>query len=719
MTSTYYCPSCGTKLPVYARFCRQCGREFKTSVTNSNITQKFPAVGTRDDTTQKLVRGVYKPSPTHSTTTSRVSNLYPKVVKRLPKLVQYLIVAMLTHVEDTNPENPLMNMQSVAQGINLGLFPLLALTNAVGVSLVAYAYTTARYGATNVDVFFWLGILLIFVPSAVRLLSLAVSRTERICLLCAATTCFYLVNAMSSPLSFSGFDEFLHWRTADDIARSGHLFSTNTLLPASPFYPGLEIVTNALSRLTGLSTFLAGIIVVGVAHLLLILSLFLLYEQITQSPRIGGIAAALYMTNPHFLFFDSAFSYESLALPLATFVLFTLANYMKLNNKHGWIMSSTWLTLGAITVTHHMTDFVLDGLLLLWAVTDGLQQRTRLRQSSIVWIALFGVFIAVAWIGLKGNPVVEYLSSYFKTAFDELSQIVTGTSHARKLFTTYSGQAAPFWERVVAIFSVALIALSLPFGLLCLWQRYRRNTLALMFGIVALAYPVTQVFRFTNFGSEITDRAAAFLFIPISCVLAIFITQFWPIRTLRWQQTSVISAALAILFLGGVVLEAGPPWALLPGPYLVAADARSIEPEGIQTARWTFSRLGPNNSVATDRINEILMTTYGDQSVVTYLAKHIDVTPVFFSSQFSSEDVSILRHTKIRYIVVDLRLSTSLPGLGFYFAPGEPNSFQHITPIARNALTKFNTVPQINRIFDSGNIVIYDVGGLVNAPQKP
>ncbi len=58
-----------------------------------------------------------------------------------------------------------------------------------------------------------------------------------------------------NPLYFASFDEFLHWRTADDILRTGHLFSENSMLPVGPYYPGLEIVTNALSTTSGLSTF--------------------------------------------------------------------------------------------------------------------------------------------------------------------------------------------------------------------------------------------------------------------------------------------------------------------------------------------------------------------------------------------------------------------------------------------------------------------------------
>jgi hypothetical protein len=252
--------------------------------------------------------------------------------------------------------------------------------------------------------------------------------------------------------------------------------------------------------------------------------------------------------------------------------------------------------------------------------------------------------------------------------------------------------------------------------LLCLWQRYRHSALAWTFGIATLFYPVSQVFRFTNFGSEITDRAAAFLFIPIACILAIFITQFWPTRRLSKKQTALITGAVSVVFLGGMVLGSGPPWELLPGPYLVAADARSFEPEGIQAALWASSYLGSNNHIATDRTNRLLMGTYGDQRPVTTLEDNVDVTPVFFSTSLGPYEVSILQHAGVRYLVVDRRLSTALPALGFYFEPDEPGAFQHFNPISLQALTKFNTLPEIDRVFDSGDIVIYDVGGLTNAP---
>jgi hypothetical protein len=47
------------------------------------------------------------------------------------------------------------------------------------------------------------------------------------------------------------------------------------------------------------------------------------------------------------------------------------------------------------------------------------------------------------------------------------------------------------------------------------------------------------------------------------------------------------------------------------------------------------------------------------------------------------------------------------------------NAQGQVIPISRAVLTKFDTATGINRLFDSGNIAIYDTGGLINAPQIP
>ncbi|MBO0791755.1 MAG: hypothetical protein J2P36_12515 [Ktedonobacteraceae bacterium] len=632
-----------------------------------------------------------------------------------------LINIGLTRLQEPQPEGLFTRgfLQVVKPDLSLGLFPLLTLTNALGLILVSISYYLGQFGGSALEFSFLLGILIIFVPNLLRLLSPIPLRLERIGLLCGLGLSFYLIAYLMSPLHVSEFDEFLHWFTADDILRTGHLFGNNSMLPVGPYYPGLEIVTNAISSLTGLNTFYASIPLIAATRLLLTLSLFLFYEQITSSSRMAGIATIIYMVNPHFIFFDAMYSYETLALPLTICALYILARYENIGGEHRWIIFTSWIVLIAVTFTHHMTDIVFDGLLFLWFATSFFAATPRKTRLHLGTLAIFGVVLAVAYALLtNGNPVWSYLSSYFDIAFAELGRILAGVSSSRPLFTSTGTDTSPLWDRLLMTGSVGIVALSLPFGLLTLWQLYRRFALPLMLGIFALAYPIAQAFRFTNFGPEISDRSTAFLFLSVAYVLTILITHFWPTRKLSKRAIALITCAISAVLLGGIILDAGPNYTDLPGPYTVGADRRSLEPEGINAALWTLSNLGPDNRIGTDRTNQMLLSTYGDQRIVTELDDQVEVSPIFYSTQFDEADIELLQAGKIHYLVVDMRLSTSVPALGFYFVSDEPEANHITTPISRTALTKFDTIPDINRLFDSGNIAIYDTGAFLDGPDS-
>ncbi len=624
----------------------------------------------------------------------------------------------IRRLQDPQPEDfSALGLRSAKPGTSpFGYFPILALATALGVLLVSFAYDMSRYGNMTLEFLFLSGLLLIYVPNLVRLISAAPLRFERICLLCQVGMCFFLVQLMVSPLYISPHDAMLHWITTDNILRTQHLFGVNSLLPVSPYYPGLEIVTNALSSTGALSTFQAGAAVIAAARLLMILALYMFYEQVTMSSRVAGIATMIYMTNPHFLFFDAIFSYETLALPIATFMLYILARYDGMcNNNYRWMLFIAWVALVALTTIHHMTDYVFDGFLALWTVASFFQISGRRMQRVLAPFALCGLLFSLAWAFLvAGNPVWEYLSSYFTTAFGELEHILAGVDKARQLFTAQNVTPAPIWDRLLMLGSVAIATFGLPFGLLSLWKQHRHSVLAITLGIASLAYPITQVFRFSSYGAEITDRSAAFLFLPIAYVLALFITHYWPTRRLNRRVIALITCSIAVMLLGGALLESGPAYSSLPGPYEVVADGRSIEPIGIQAAQWSLSHLGPDNRVATDRINQTLFGTFGEQRIVSEQEDNVGIASIFYSSHFDGQTIAKLRKAGIRYLVVDLRLSTSRPLLGFYYETDEPGAFHLTGPISREALTKFSAIPQVNQVFDDGFIVIYDVGALTN-----
>ncbi len=118
-------------------------------------------------------------------------------------------------------------------------------------------------------------------------------------------------------------DELEHWRSTLNILQTGKLFTVNYLLPISPQYPGLGRTNLGSLSITGLSVFTSGLIIAGIAHLLFVYVLYVLFREISGSYRVAGVAVLCYASNPHFASFDSMFIYQTLALSFLGITLLT------------------------------------------------------------------------------------------------------------------------------------------------------------------------------------------------------------------------------------------------------------------------------------------------------------------------------------------------------------------------------------------------------------
>ena len=430
--------------------------------------------------------------------------------------------------------------------------------------------------------------MLIFAPIVFRLFVIqTLDRRERLGLLLVLQVLLYFVTMLQYPLAFSSFDEFAHWRTAQDIAATGHLFQDNSLLTISPIYPGLEIVTNAVSDLTGLSTLtLSGRIVVGFAHLLLALALYLLFERVTGSARLAGIAAALYMTNPHYVFFDAQYAYESIALPMAVFVLFVAARAVHLGDtlrtRLGFIIAAI-IGVWTVVVMHHLTSYALMGFLLLWMLASLLRSRRTWDSVSLGIFVLLGLASVAFWLVYTQSRALGYLGPVVTSAVHQLQLILAGEAATRQLFHDYGGDVTPLWQRVMASGSVGLILVGIVPGLFWIW-RNRVNAAVLALAVWALLYVPSQALRLSQAGIEVADRATEFVFLGLATVLAIGMTQVRPDVLTRRVAIWALSILATVLFIGGIVAGSGPDWERFPGPFLVSADARSLTQEGISAA---------------------------------------------------------------------------------------------------------------------------------------
>lgn len=634
----------------------------------------------------------------------------------------------------------------VESGNRWGRFPELSLAIAAGLLVIAYGFSEARRGYEWGTILFWVGLLLMYVPVAFRLIGTSATRHERIGLVALLGVGIFLVKILHSPINFTFHDEFVHWRTANDILRTGHLFSENPVIPVSPLYPGLQLVTTALMNEAGITIYGAAAVVIGVARLMLVLALFYFFEQLSGSPRLAGVAALIYMCNPTFMYFSSQYAYESLSLPVAALVLYAAARRNNTVGSERFLLSLTAVG-GTLTVvmSHHLTSYALAGFLLLWTavafvrniankiIEHGHGQPTVKKVFNFSWrhittdwktnphrelenyqpgpggLALVAVVGAISWLVWVANFTIGYLAPVLRDAVIEVVRLIAGETTGRQLFKGSVGQVAPLWEQLAGYGAVGLIMLALPFGLLHVWRNYRSNALVLTLAVAGLAYPATLGLRLTTAGWEVSNRTSEFVFVPVAVLAAYGLAYIWLSHRPGWEWSGAFVTCLVVMFLGGT-LVGWPPFARVPGPYLVAADTRSIELEGIAGAQWARDNLPQGYRMAADRINGLLMLSHGQQRTVMNVGDGINVGTIFMAKDLWQVERDLLTRGKIRWITSDSRLSTSLPMLGIYFEPGEPNSNNHKAPLDLAALRKFDNVPNINRLYDSGDIVIYDAG---------
>jgi hypothetical protein len=595
---------------------------------------------------------------------------------------------------------------------------VVALSAAIGVLVVAAAYTAGRLGRSGApwaDWAYWVGQLLILTPVAARMLSRrSLAGGETVILVVVLTVAEYLVKVCYSPAAFTYADELMHWRTATDIMQTGRLFTPNNLLPISPYYPGLEVVTTALASVTGLSVFVSGLIVAGAAHLLFVCTLFVLFRYVGGSHRVAGVALILYSSESLFQSFDSMFVYQTLALPffgLTLLATYRLAAPQAAGHRAGWFTVAV-LSACATVVTHHVTSYLLVATLELITLGALLTRDRKLAAWASV-LALVSAAAFGAWILFVAPSTVGYLQPVIQDALQGFRALLAGGHHPAP--PPVSAANGPLENQALAAAAVLIMSVLVPVGWWQAWRRYRRQPWVMAFAIGAVSwYVIVAVRLFVANGSELAGRASTFVFLPAGFIAALAVIRLTD-NSLRWlviraglrRAPMVIATAVAaalVLVLNGLINGWPPYWERLPGPYQVAGAERSVGPEQVASADWALAVLGPGQRFATDEGDLPVLGSYGDQDTVG------DDGPLYTSPALTPAAAQLVQAQSIGFVLVDLRLSEALPVSGQYF-PVDPNAGTYKRPLPQADLAKFNRVPGVARIYDSGDIVVYDLEG--------
>ncbi|MGH6715644.1 MAG: hypothetical protein ACREDC_05565 [Bradyrhizobium sp.] len=620
------------------------------------------------------------------------------------------------------------SVYALPRPMSLGWISALSLIIALALFLVVEGQWAGRRGDEELaPLLFWPGVVVLIVPTSLRIWWPSVARGERLCLLFLLAGGLFYYKSVYSPTGFSDADEFMHWSGAETLMTAGRLFLSNRLLAIAPDYPGLEIVTSAIVETTRLPFFVAATLLLAVLRGVFVGALFLFFEAITRSARLSAVACLVYMGASTFVLFDTVFAYESLGIVFCMLTLSIEATSKDLGD--GARLKACALIvvlLAALAVTHHLSAAYAAIYFGVVALLESLRRGASRREIGIAaGLAVVAIALPLLWMWTCGDALAAYLGPVIESGFGSLLQRLQGlldiTIQRGEPLVTPSQPLGPRLTTMVAVLLLALglatgffrsLAMAAPTGTGGGWrpiwgfiERRWHDSRIVFLTFLAFGFPVSIAFRLTAGGWEIGNRMETFVFLGVGLVVAVSILHFWQGQMSQGWPRIVPALALAIVVLSGVTASSLNP---IRGPYRVGGDAESIEPMAIETARWTKKWLGRGNRFVADRVNTLLLAGYGRQDARFNVVYGVPESRIFEPAKLSPADVYALAKSKIDFILVDMRLSTSPPLLGFYFQPWQPNR----RPLSAAALLKFDNLKGIARVYDNGWIKIYDVRGL-------
>jgi hypothetical protein len=588
---------------------------------------------------------------------------------------------------------------------SLGWLPWTLLAVSAAVMLMSVADALSRTGEHGASALFWLSVVLMIFPAALRLCGGAARPGERIATVVLVGLGLYAIKVLRDPFAFTYGDEFPHLYNLQSILATGRLFGTNSILPITPRYPGLELVAALIVRAGGMSTFAAGVTTVAAARVMMSLALYMLYARLSGSERAAGLGALIYAATPNFLFWSGQFAYESLALPLATVALLVTIRWAQEHDvRLRWRWEAAFVTVAAaVVVTHHVSAYVLVVFLLIVCL---IHWRLHGRDGAPWLLAGGAAVLTLIWLALAAGGTVGYLSPVLNNAVKQVIQTLARETPTRTLFANQGGgEVTPPAEIVVALGGIILLGLGLLVGVLLVWRERWRNPLMVLLVLCGFVYLGTLPLRFVPDAWETVSRAGDFLFIGVGMTVALGV--LWLLRL--WRATNgarhrlLAAAAVTIVFASGVI-AGWPANERLAQPRRIAVSGAVLDPPALVAAQWSGRTLGTDQRVfAPDADARFFLTTARQTSYTGDFAP--DVDDLLSATTLTPAMRSLLKAYRTTLVVSDRRTISSDNLFGFFFDIGAPS----LAPAATAG--KFN-IADSNRLFDSGNVMVYGVRGL-------
>jgi len=637
---------------------------------------------------------------------------------------------------------------------------------AAGLLLLAVAIVVDVYGRARVDsgngyyAAFWMGMGLAYITVLWQIWNQRWS-AGWLMLLGIIT---FVPKFVMSPTRPIYFDETAHFQLLRHVVEHGTLFQYTPLLPIGTDYPGLQAVAATIHLVTGASDWQSALITVGGSHVCVPLLFYLCGREVLKTDRAAGIAALVYMANPQFLYGDTQFAYESLALVfMGACVLFYLRS-LKSDAKSGAIAYGVLsaLTGVACVATHHLTTMALGAILvviaLLWPGDGWILGRLggrRARPGDVAadrldasarrtldgsggasanvggdvgtpegaWPLLSSPSLATRllppavviggfslWIAFIAPSTISYLAPHVTQPIRGLLAVLRGSHYTHlgnsttKVAATrvaFAGSQIPRYE-IWAGYAAPAVFVGVGLVAAVLWIRnsWVRWRYTWLY-VLALAYFLSLPAILLVGGAAGAHRSWATSFFPLGLLVGIVVVDGYHLAHGRIGKI-VVAILLLVVLVGDTAAGSAADYRF-PGPYEFGSDTRSVTAQTISMATWVKDNLGEDAHIATDRYTGLALVNVAD-AVTPQTSGKLPISEFWYDDY--PPDPTLLRRMQRAgddYIAVDLRSALYAPVEAKLFYAGEP------TIVPGQNLSRLNTWPWLSLVYRSTDYEIFKI----------
>jgi hypothetical protein len=384
---------------------------------------------------------------------------------------------------------------------------------------------------------------------------------------------------------------------------------------------------------------------------------------------------------------------------------------------------------------HHLTSIMLCLILVLLTVVVVVHSVRRIRPKGRgaprehLWPLLLAesslLVSMIFWWSKFREELVDYLSPSLTRGWEQLQQILrlkalVGSFGGR---VPFSGAQNPLYETVCGLLFPAVVLVLFLVSLAVLWHNRRRFGSA-PWGFVALGamFFASMPMVLTNGGGEGAHRSWGFSFIGIAVVCGMawsfgvpsaVVARFGLLGRIvgcfgrPGVRIGVLGVVLTVLYVGGAALGTNIS-SRFPGSAHVGDDTRSVSREGAAVAAWLTAHAPVDTPVVADRYTSQQVGSVGRMAPLEPSAE-FPIWDLYMSAEPVRRPVlKQVLDADVRYIIVDARMSTTRPRMGFWFSGDEPGVYEkRLFPQA--AIDRFNCLPWLRARFAAGPLIVYEV----------